>query len=475
MADFNFFTGPSSVPEVGELEYNGCSFSPMFFSQVSGAMVSDAANRTVKYMRYTITVDGYVTLPEGMQSVDPVMTILRSLLTVQGGTLLYRGRGMDIVVGPAAGGAVINRDAAWGPVPKLMEFQPLGAGRSAKVKWEVTTCIAEVRREPAKQPPVSIGDMGDKLNNVGGGRVVQLGGLAITRLLQFNYETGVTYNEDGYSSLSCKGTLEIPLSRDPFQTTRTLTVTADNARNLIETRLMSRIDLQRFRVTRRTFTVSRDKRTLDWDFTAEEKPYMDLPPDCTVARGSFTARPAQSGPGLANWLCTLRATYTVRADRPRRIAWLSFLALLRLRMLESDKGIIPELRNNNQQVGDRPGRIPVGLGLLGIGQLFGLEGDIKQKQADVKKDNRKAWLIDFGVEEGLYLDSKTVTFSATWRLVTLFSGILLASGVWKKVPETNDQGLNRWAVSMRDISGASSWLPNRLDPSADIIVDFGLQ
>ncbi len=299
-----------------------------------------------------------------------------------------------------------------------------------------------------------------------------LGGIAAAiPLLQFNYETSVTYGDDGFSTLEVKGTLEIPLTRTPNQRIRTLTETADNARVVIEARVMADIDLSRFRVVRRNFNLVRDKRTLDWDFSIEEKPYMDLPYDCTVARGSYSVRPAHAGMGLCLWLCTLRATYTVRADRPRRIAWLSFLALLRERMASSTLGNVPDLAAGNQA--PRRGPLEVAFKIatpLGAIELF---NQLFKRQEKKVKSAQKAWLIDFSFDEGLYLDSKTSSFSATWRMVTTFSHVLLASGLWTKLPEKDDQNNNLWATSMRDVQGVQSWLTNRVDPKLDVIVDFG--
>ncbi len=416
----NFTTGPATLPDVGFLGYNRCLFSPLFTTEVSGKVVKDEATRTTKWMEYTITVDGYVTLFIGAADINASTTLMRQLLTQQGGALEYRGRGIDLLVNPNGVGG--TRDVAWGPIPELLEFQPLGGGLSAKVRWQVKTCILEVKQGNGIKP-----------------------GLNGTPLLQFNYETSVNYTEDYYSSLTVRGTLEIPMSRSPNQTIRTVPTTADALRPIIEAQIMGGIDLSRFRMTKREFNTSRDKRTLTWDFTAEEKPYMDLPRDSAIARGTYSVRPAKAGMGLCLWLCTLRATYLVRADRPRRRAWRDFLALLRLRMTESRFGFIPGLAGNQ-------------------------EADRKNNQ----KVDRNAFLIDFNFEEGMYLDSKATTFSASWRLVTTFSHILLASGLWTKLTEVGPPGGNNlWATSMRDISGATSWLANGLDPRLDVIVDFG--
>lgn len=460
-----FTTGPSVLPDVGVLSYNGCIFSPLFETKISGNVVKDDAGRTVKYTELTIDVDGYVTLSDRVTSISPSIVTMHRLLTAQGGVLIYRGRGWDLSINTARDGV---NDLAWGPIPELMEFQPLGGGLSAKVKWRVKVHITGQSRGP-----------------------VRLRGIDIP-LLQFNHETSVTYGEDGFSSLSIRGTLEIPLTRTPTQDTRTITYTADTVRSAIQDAVMSGIDMSRFRITRREFPLSRDKRTITWTVEAEEKPYMDLPPNCTIARGTFSVKPATAGPGLAVWLCSLNATYTLRKDAPRRQAYLLFLALMRLRMAQSQRDDIAnleQLANQQQQQNDlniNPNGnnevvVGIGFGDLIAGALFGgvlpqVPGAIANIVSPAPANSeqiRRAILMDFNISEGLYLDSKTVTFSATWRITVRFQHILIASGLWAKLRETNADGSNLWATTMRDVNGAFSWLGNRYDPAFAVIVDFG--
>lgn len=447
----NFDTGPSTLPDLGRLKYNGVIFSPLFATTLTGTFIKDAANRTVKYIEYTLTVDGYVTAPAPVvdslfsDPITPTMRNLYKLLSEQGADLEYIGRGHDLTIN--TGGAGIDRDVAWGPVPEVLEFQPLGMGLCAKIRWQVKARVPRADFAP--------------------------GAVLAGKLLQFNYDTTVTYGEDGYSTLSMKGTLEIPLTRNVVGI-RTVPTTADALRGEVESRLMSGIDLSRFRVTKRTFSLSRDKRTLEWDFQIEEKGYMDPPENCTVARGSYTVRPAKAGMGLVLWLCTLRATYTVRHDKPRRVAWIAFLNLLRFRMAYSkmgagdiDSALRPPARFSRAAA--------FGGGFISTLSLGALPSTSK-KIDRVVPESRRAFLIDFNIDEGIYNDSKTVTFSATWKLVTMFSHILLASGIWTKLPETEGDlpaGKNLWAISMKDVQGAQSWLQNRADPALDVIVDFG--
>jgi hypothetical protein len=473
---YNFSTGPTQLPDIGRLWYNGVTFGPYFVSNVSGTVIRDNAGRTTKFLEMTLTVDGYVMAADisGVKtaSISPAMVNLFSQLTTTCGDLVYSGRGFDIYISKTnatIAGSNLGKpmcDLAWGPMPELMEFQPLGGGFSAKVVWRVKFRVA----------------------NESGFTTQRFGG----PILQFNTDTTVTYGEDCFSTLAIKGTLEIPMTR--ITGNRTSTNTADAYRAQVERRIMAGIDLGRFRVTKRNFFVTRDKRTLEWDFQMEEKPYMDNPPGCTVARGSYSVRPAKAGMGLVLWLCSLRCTYTVRADFPRRTAWDVFLALLRLRMLESAKGNIAGVTGGDQNPTTAPpsnaganlggaGGAAVGgagAGVAGaaagylVGRFVGsyLQSTL-QNQNQAAAITRRAFLIDFGYDEGLYQDSKNITFHASWRLITTFSHILIASGIWNKVPEKNGRNESLWGIAMKDIQGWQSWLPNVLDPKLDVIVDFG--
>src|SRR5690348_6338704 len=86
-----YATGPSVLEDVGSLSYNGCLFSPLFETKVSGNLVQDDAKRTIKITEYTLSADGYVTLPDGATDINANMNTLRSRLEQQGGALIYRG------------------------------------------------------------------------------------------------------------------------------------------------------------------------------------------------------------------------------------------------------------------------------------------------------------------------------------------------------------------------------------------------
>ena len=56
-----------------------------------------AANRTVKYDEWRISVEGYVTLPDFATNIDSTMLTLRRLLDAPAGMLVYQGKGLGNV------------------------------------------------------------------------------------------------------------------------------------------------------------------------------------------------------------------------------------------------------------------------------------------------------------------------------------------------------------------------------------------
>jgi hypothetical protein len=437
-------TGLAVLPDVGQITYNTVTFSSLTSSELNGQPLSDNANRTTKAVQWTLHVKGVATLPSATApSTDSMMVQLRTLLNAQGGTLTYTGRGFGNVVVNQPGG--LTKDVAWGPIPKTFNFQPLGGGRSALIDWQVTFTITE------------------------------LATTAIPPLLQFNEETTVSYDDECYSALSIKGTMEIPMTRLAVNN-RTLTQTVDDFRKRF---LNLQIDLTRYRVTRRNFNVSRDKRTMEWDFLAEELPFMGLPAFISNARGVFSFRPLKTGlggVGTCQWICSLRGTYTVIPSQPRRLAWAAFLSLLQFRMNRSRLGVFPGMDNPVAAAQNAP--VPPAANFINnfVARLTGLPTNplievarIYQNQTAAPVSTRPI-LIDFGGDEGLYLDSRTVTFHASWRLCSSLSTILAATGIWRDGGYT-DRGL--WSASMANVSGWSGALHAQLDPTAEVIVDLG--
>lgn len=469
-------TGGAALPDVGTLEYNGIRWSSLYKSHVEGAVMQDDAKRTTKYMAYSLYAEGVVTLNPNQANTDANWLALRQQLTVHGGTLIYTGQGF--------GGLSVNRpggryvDVAWGPIPKILEFKPLGGGLGASIKWQLTTCVVEMT--PALQVILTASGRGVPSPGfgppIGGGRQIINNIAPIKPVLQWNYESSVTYDEDGYSGLSIRGVVEIPLTRSAV-TSRIVADTVDSYRYAWEN---IQIDLTKFRVTRRNFDVSRDKRTGSWEYTAEEHTPSGLPAGSTHATGTFSVRNDHAGgtPFLVSpgWVCNLSVTYTVRKDLPRRVAYQSFCALLWWRMMSGANADLPTLLT-----GENPPQQPAPTDVLknaigdftalfAQGVVVGYNQLLRAMQAATPKAVANVFMLDFGFTEGLHQGSKTATFEATWKLFSTLSGLLRATGIWRY---SGDVGGSVWAASVQDIMGYSSWMVNEVNPAADLVVDFG--
>lgn len=478
-------TGTALLPDIGTLSYNGVSFCQLYTSVMTGDVVQDSANRTTKYVKYSLTVDADVVLEdeEADASIDRQFQIIRRLLSQQAGTLTYSGKGFgEVFIINKPGGTIF--DVAWGPIPKIIEFIPLGGSCAAKLKWQVTFCIPEIT-----QPNQSVNFFGLQ---IAGGNVP---------VLQFTFATAVNYDADGFSQLGIKGILELGMTR-PTQDNTLLTRTVDTFRQAFLVRITKDFDLTRFKVTSRTFNVSEDKRTLEFGFILQQQPFMGNPAGILTATGDFTFRPEKPRflRSTVQWLCTLRATYTVPPGSPRRLAWLAFVSLWRVRMIQSQLGGIPDLASVqilvNQQNQTNPAanaaavqlanvNIPPPQAIVfnsaelqallnflfqnGIGDR-GTEGQDGKGTTVSVANRQRAIPISFSSSEGLYEESKTISFEAQWRLLSVFQRILISTGLWRR---SGIEGGTLWESSVRAISGSFGPLTNILDPKSQAIVDFG--
>lgn len=454
LAYFDSDTGATVLPDVGRLNYNGVIFSPLYKSKLTANQVLDNAKRIVKWVEWTLEVEGIVALPTGAQDTDSAWLFLRERLQQQGALLIYEGKGFGgFNVGGSGGplgvpvpGANLA-DVNWGPTPKVLYFQPLGGALSSMIRWQVTVCIA------------------DGID------------LPYGPLLQFNFESTIAYDDLGYSSISVRGTMQIPSMRGPSPVgvagpnniTRSLFQTADDFRQQF---LNLQFDLNNFRVTRRNFNYSRDKTSCEFEFLAEELPRMGLPKGATGARGSFSVRPghvgksSSQGRALAGvvWECHLRCSYNIRKDFDQIASLQAFYRLLWFRMQCSRNGVF--IRQKDRQ---------------GI-QARGILGTLIQDAIDAFKPAAAGATImtGFAIDEGLYLDGKTTSFEASWIVLCSFQSLLIATGIWNRTagpwsPPAGFQvsGGDLWRASVRDIMGWRSWMSNRIRPDSDLIIDLG--
>ena len=192
---------------------------------------------------------------------------------------------------------------------------------------------------------------------------------------------------------------------------------------------------------------------------------MGLPYDAPWAKGSFSVRPQKTGMGFVQWVCTLRVTYVIRPDKPAREAWWNFLFLWKFRMDSSAHGLIPGVDNNAPAAQQPPIARPDPLVKILIPIVTAVTPDIirqimtqQQALSPSSLADKKAFPISFSFDEGLHLDSKTMTFEASWMLICTFTSLFLATGLWRWLGGT--VGGTEWALTVEDIMG---WKGNLVD------------
>lgn len=280
------------LPRAGATcSYNGVSFLTLYKSSVSSRPILDEAKRTTIYVEHTLSVEGYI----ATVTTDSSLTTMRKLLTACGGALTYTSKGFgDLTVN-----VNVVRDVAWGPIPEILEWVPLGGdGNAAKVTWRVTTRIPEC--DFAKY---------------------QFAFVAL------NYELALDIDESGYTTDRMGGYLEIPMTRIT-QGNRTLPNNVDFYRPLIRPDVA--LGFQR---KSQSFHVSKDKRRLDFQFVDEEIP-VPFPDGVTKidARETIEGSLDRLGRFIAGafrgWLVTIEATITLARGLPKTDALAKFFVVV---------------------------------------------------------------------------------------------------------------------------------------------------
>jgi len=136
------------LPVVGHLNYNGYTFDGATHIKVRSEPQYDEAQRVITYVKHEITVDAIIT-PDSTSgtSTDSAMLNIRRRLLQQGGALILTGKGFgnDIIVnvsdGGYAGGSGAKRDVRWGPIPRILAWEPIGSKAACLVTWACTTCV----------------------------------------------------------------------------------------------------------------------------------------------------------------------------------------------------------------------------------------------------------------------------------------------------------------------------------------------
>lgn len=274
-----------ALPSMGTIAYGDTTFGVTSKSSIRSTPVWDDARMTIVAWDHRIHVRGYVT-PAGAADTDTEMATLHAQLETPAQRLRYDDNmgwgGLD-VNGP---GEV--KDVAWGPHPELVSFVPLGGGSSgnqaALVEWNCSTRLPTC---------------------IGGARYEK-------ELMAYNSEWNHTIDGAGLAKISISGYLEIALTRKSGS--RNINDWADKYRDKLE----QIKDPTGFRREHQTYTMSSDRRRLNFSWQWVELPYP-LPDGCPYADVDHELS-WQLGPKAGVSRNVFSGSITVAPNKPMSIA-----------------------------------------------------------------------------------------------------------------------------------------------------------
>lgn len=282
---------PFKVSALGTVSYNGVTFNPYIKSSVDAKPVFDDADRTVKYVRYTFSIAGWVSdWAQSPPTSNAVLADLRQKLTARGKEFHFdnHGIGATFTVNKP-GGTVL--DVKWGPVPEVLAMSDIIGGTAVYIEWKCVVCLPEC--------PGSVFEK---------------------KVMAFCYDVDYQIGSDGLQTIVTSGSLEIPLT---YHGNNTLTDSADAYRELIPGNVPGNVPAG-FQRTQ-DYRLSKDRTRLEFTITDKQNP-VAYPP--FVTKISMRYRYANNTPMVfTQWTITISGTVTVAPNVPKAYAWDAFLVV----------------------------------------------------------------------------------------------------------------------------------------------------
>jgi hypothetical protein len=264
------------------LKYNGYTFNDYTHVTVDAEMVYDDAGRTVLYHRYRLHVETTIYAEAGDSNVGRHFQRIRQLLSKSGQELIIEHDGF----GPKlnVNGLSNVSDVLWGPKPRMLKWEPIGAENAVFVTWECEFHLPTCE----------------------GTGYVHFKGLAT---LNYSISWSIV---SGYTTRTITGYLQIAMTRDGGGTL--LPDTADRYREFVVIPRPPNFE----RTT--TWSLSLDKTRADFSIVDTEinspHPY---PPGVTAIRANH--RVGWSRRALATLPNVISANVTLAPGQPRSRAW----------------------------------------------------------------------------------------------------------------------------------------------------------
>lgn len=284
-------TGLTDLPNQATVTYNGISFGSHSNVKAKSEFVYDEADRTVKGHKHVITVSAIVTPDDSESSLDVTLQDMRTALAEVGQRLTVESTGFgNLYINQTNG----QKDIAFGPKPRILEWSPVGNNQAAEVVWMVETVVS-----PCPET-------------------------ADTGLMTFNYEVSHSINDRGFTTRTISGSIEIAMTREG----RNIPDSADNYRHLIRP-----TNIPNFKRESQNYALSSDKKTLTFSIVDREIESPNAWPAGVVGMEARHAidwkRRGRSRTMVPN---IITANITLAANQPRTRAWVIFRSIFQTRL-----------------------------------------------------------------------------------------------------------------------------------------------
>ena len=323
--------GPQGMAELGDVTYNGFEFPPAINSSVTMQPVYDRSDRGLMYVKYSIRIEFIVYLPDLDQlgianvnggttgdnwqdsnrlvadtseskeymhepggalgktgSIDHQMHFLRRRLVQPGRRLTIAGLGIgpDLDINrniPYLQGQQLH-DVVWGPKPRTITWESLGANAAARVVWECEVGLVECEtlgEFQKERQPLAFGSP-------------EVGGALPVEILQVVYNANWGIDEQGMTTRSYEAVLQIRGYVDLDNLTNVL-------RSADEYRVFFEPPLQKGYLRTRKYVLNDDKTTMGISIVDKEVdsdfPYPPGLSKCDVSYSVSSSLLGQSAVG----------------------------------------------------------------------------------------------------------------------------------------------------------------------------------
>lgn len=246
-------------------------------------------------IEFIVAVDPNFVDVNGVNSIDSTMDQIKQILMTRGLQLQYSYVGF---------GVFIPQDVTFGPHPKVVSWEPLGANKAARVRWQVKVYTTNCELPPASSvlTPFQF------------------------KILSLVEETSVDFDDEGAVVLTTSGKIEV-------------------APTTLLTRQSLRAFAAQFQITNlKNFTrrvklnLRNDNRTLEYSITDTENPsdnpffpYMVKSEIDHEVSSELLGSDPFSGMGFTTWLNEMNGDFTVAPGKWKGWAWIAFCTALNQR------------------------------------------------------------------------------------------------------------------------------------------------